>query len=109
YRDRLRKLDMGGKTKRVATIDYNTEDEKITQWIIDKLTFLTDDSIWLIPCGETGIWWSKAKVLNYKEAIDQLWQQRRSLYIIDIDHDVIFDVSCEEDNEGKKFFIIWTA
>lgn len=98
YRCELQDLLNYKECPPLAIKKKDTDIDDTIMWIQTELTFLKSNVIWLIPCGERGIWWAKTKVIDYKRALHQLWEQSQDICIIDIDNSVIFSISINENN-----------
>lgn len=72
------------------------------EWFFQEISILKDNTVWIMPFDEMGIWWVKVNVVNCREAIEQLWdigeicvieQETKRCYYIGIDEDICYIVS----------------
>ena len=73
------------------------EDKDIMiEWFFKEIPILRDNTTWIIPFDEMGIWWIKVMVTNCRESIEQLWdigevciieEESKMCYYIQIDED----------------------
>ncbi|SFB38114.1 hypothetical protein [Clostridium frigidicarnis] len=95
YREQIEELNHYSYPK-VAVRKLNKNSEIMIEWFFQEISTLKDNSIWTMPFDEMGIWWVKVKVINCKEAIEQLWdigeiciieQETKKCFYIQIDED----------------------
>ena len=67
------------------------------KWFFQEIPILKDNTIWIMPFDEMGIWWVKVKVINCKEAIEQLWDSGE-ICIIEQKTKRCFYIQVNEDN-----------
>ncbi|AFS78658.1 hypothetical protein Curi_c16510 [Gottschalkia acidurici 9a] len=97
YREKLKDLTSRRICPSIATIDVKSDVKEIVQWLKKELPFLANEAIWIIPCGDMGLWWAKVKVLDYCDALEQLWNQKHEISIINVDNGSLFRVGIDED------------
>ncbi len=95
YREQIEQLNHYSYPK-LAVRKLNKNNEIMIEWFFEEISILKDNAVWIIPFDEMGIWWVKVKVINCKEAIEQLWdigeiciieQETKECYYIQIDED----------------------
>lgn len=95
YREQIEELNHYSYPK-LAVRKLNKNSKIMIEWFFQEMPILKDNSIWIMPFDEMGIWWVKVKVINCKEAIEQLWdigeiciieQETKKCFYIQIDED----------------------
>ena len=95
YREQIEELNHYSYPK-LAVRKLNKNSEIMIECFFQEISILEDNAVWIIPFDEMGIWWVKVKVINCKEAIEQLWdigeiciieQETKKCYYIQIDED----------------------
>lgn len=96
--DRLAAINNRKSCPPISVIKEIDNAEKIVEWVINKIPFIDNDSYWLLPVGGIGMWWAKVKVINGRQALNQLWSRDYELLVVSEEEDTIIQVNIDEDN-----------
>lgn len=72
YREQIKELNNYSYPK-LAVRKLSENNEIMIEWFFQQISILKDNNIWTMPFDEMGIWWVKVRVINCREAIEQLW------------------------------------
>lgn len=95
YREQIKELNHYSYPK-LAVKELNKNNHIMIKWFFQEISILKDNTIWTMPFDEMGIWWIKVRVINCREAIEQLWnigeiciieQETKNCFYIQIDED----------------------
>lgn len=81
----------------LCTMKMDGDNDKLTDWFLEKLSFVKNGSIWLMPFHGMGIWWIKVKVIDSKKAFNDLWKLG-DIFIVDVENKVVFYIGVNESN-----------
>ncbi|MBN1046101.1 MULTISPECIES: hypothetical protein [unclassified Clostridium] len=95
YREQIEEMNHYSFLK-LATRKLDRDNDIMIEWFFQQIPILRDNTIWIIPFDEMGIWWIKILTINCRESIEQLWdigeiciieQETKRCYYIQIDED----------------------
>ncbi|MBN1052890.1 hypothetical protein FDF12_09890 [Clostridium botulinum] len=95
YREQIEEMNHYSFPK-LATRKLDKDNDIMIEWFFQQIPILRDNTIWIIPFDEMGIWWIKILTINCRESIEQLWdigeiciieQETKRCYYIQIDED----------------------
>lgn len=80
---------------RFCTRKMDGNDDVLIEWFLENLSFVKNDSVWLMPFEGMGVWWVKVKVVDCKKAFSELWKFG-DICIVDVENKVIFYIGVNE-------------
>lgn len=93
YREQIEEMNQYSFPK-LSTRNLNKDNDTIIEWFFQEIPILRDNTTWIIPFDEMGIWWVKVLTINSRESIEQLWdigeiciieEETKRCYYIQID------------------------
>lgn len=72
YREQIEEMNHYSYSK-LSIRKLDKDKDIMIEWFFQEIPILRDNTIWIIPFDEMGMWWIKVMVTNCREAIEQLW------------------------------------
>lgn len=82
---------------RFCTRKMDGNNDELIEWFLENLSFVKNDSIWLMPFEGMGVWWVKVKVVDCKKVLSELWKFG-DICVADVENKVIFYIGVNETN-----------
>lgn len=95
YREQIEDLNHYSYSK-LAARKLDKDKVIMIEWFFQQIPILRDNTIWIMPFDDMGIWWIKVMTTNCRETIEELWdigeiciieQETKRCYCIQIDED----------------------
>lgn len=96
YRKQIEKMNYYSYPK-LAMRKLDENSDIMIEWFFQEITILKDNTIWIMPFDEMGIWWVKVEVMDCREAIEKLWNIGE-MCIIEQETKTCFYIQIDEDN-----------